>query len=77
MSLRVRRATLADVDALTPLFDGYRQFYGQPGNPLRAHDFDQFSQSCSILMPALLFKISKFVSGRCFVMSFRFFWLKT
>lgn len=39
MSLRVRRATLADVDALTPLFDGYRQFYGQPGNPLRAHDF--------------------------------------
>jgi GNAT superfamily N-acetyltransferase len=39
MPVTVRRATLADVDALTPLFDGYRQFYGQPGNPVRAQDF--------------------------------------
>ena len=25
----IRQATLADLDALTPLFDAYRQFYGQ------------------------------------------------
>lgn len=39
MSVTVRRAMLADVDAIAPLFDGYRQFYGQPSNLLRAHDF--------------------------------------
>ena len=30
----VRRATVADVDRIAPLFDAYRQFYGQ------AHDLD-------------------------------------
>lgn len=39
MNIEVRRATVADVDALTPLFDAYRQFYGEPGNPVRARDF--------------------------------------
>lgn len=28
----IRPATVADLDALAPLFDGYRQFYGQPAN---------------------------------------------
>lgn len=28
----VRQATIEDLDALVPLFDGYRQFYGQPGD---------------------------------------------
>lgn len=28
----LRRATAADLDALAPLFDGYRRFYGQPGD---------------------------------------------
>ena len=28
MSLEIRRATAADVDAIAPLFDAYRQFYG-------------------------------------------------
>jgi len=39
MNLRVRQATLADCEALAALFDGYRQFYGQPSNLLRARDF--------------------------------------
>lgn len=39
MSLTIRTATLADADALAPLFDGYRRFYGQPSNLVRAHDF--------------------------------------
>ena len=28
----VRRAGFADLDALAPLFDAYRRFYGQPGD---------------------------------------------
>jgi ribosomal protein S18 acetylase RimI-like enzyme len=34
-----RRATLDDLDALVPLFDGYRGFYGQPSDPQRARDW--------------------------------------
>ena len=30
--LTVRRADASDLDALTPLFDGYRVFYRQPSN---------------------------------------------
>jgi len=29
---RIRSAGLADLDQLCPLFDAYRQFYGNPGN---------------------------------------------
>jgi GNAT superfamily N-acetyltransferase len=39
MSLQIRPAQLADLDLLVPLFDGYRQFYRQPGNPALARDF--------------------------------------
>lgn len=39
MSLVVRRAEARDLDALVPLFDGYRQFYGQPSDPQRARMF--------------------------------------
>lgn len=39
MPFQVRQATVHDLDALVPLFDGYRQFYGQPGDPARARDF--------------------------------------
>ena len=35
----VRQAVLADLDALTALFDGYRRFQGQPGDPAAARDF--------------------------------------
>ena len=39
MSLSIRRATLADLDAVAPLFDAYRRFYDQPGDLARARDF--------------------------------------
>jgi ribosomal protein S18 acetylase RimI-like enzyme len=35
----IRRATSADLDALVPLFDAYRRFYGQPGDLARAREF--------------------------------------
>lgn len=35
----LRRATLADLPLLVPLFDAYRQFYGQPSDPPRAERF--------------------------------------
>ncbi len=37
--MKVRRATLDDLDVLGPLFDGYRQFYAQPSDPALARDF--------------------------------------
>ncbi|MEO8998063.1 MAG: GNAT family N-acetyltransferase [Rhodanobacter sp.] len=39
MSFQIRQATILDLDTLAPLFDGYRQFYGQPADLARAHDF--------------------------------------
>ncbi len=39
--MNLRRATLADLPRLVPLFDGYRQFYGQPTDPGRAQRFLQ------------------------------------
>ncbi|MEP7186656.1 MAG: GNAT family N-acetyltransferase [Rhodanobacter sp.] len=39
MSFQIRPATLLDLDLLAALFDGYRQFYGQPPDLVRAHDF--------------------------------------
>src|SRR5881392_3693270 len=35
----IRRADLADLPALAPLFDAYRRFYGQPGDVPRADAF--------------------------------------
>ena len=35
----VRRAFLADLDLVAPLFDAYRQFYGQPGDLALGQDF--------------------------------------
>jgi ribosomal protein S18 acetylase RimI-like enzyme len=35
----IRRAALEDVEVLAPLFDSYRQFYGQPSNPELAREF--------------------------------------
>lgn len=39
MSIQIRQATVLDLDTVAPLFDGYRQFYGQPADLTRAHDF--------------------------------------
>jgi len=35
----VRQALLADLEALVPLFDGYRRFYGREGDPAAAREF--------------------------------------
>jgi ribosomal protein S18 acetylase RimI-like enzyme len=35
----IRRADLQDVEVLVPLFDAYRQFYGQASNPELAREF--------------------------------------
>lgn len=37
--MKVRHATIADLDALVPLFDGYRQFYEQPSDTDLARSF--------------------------------------
>ncbi|HKR77947.1 MAG TPA: GNAT family N-acetyltransferase [Rhodanobacter sp.] len=39
MSFEIRRATFHDLDALVPLFDGYRQFYGKPSDESGAREF--------------------------------------
>ena len=39
MNILVRQAEATDLDALVPLFDGYRQFYGQSSDPAAARDF--------------------------------------
>ena len=39
MNISVRRADANDLDALTPLFDAYRQFYEQASDVTGAHTF--------------------------------------
>ncbi|MCM2336920.1 MAG: GNAT family N-acetyltransferase [Pseudomonas sp.] len=39
MDLRIRAATTDDLDRVVPLFDAYRQFYGQLPDPRGARDF--------------------------------------
>ncbi len=39
MSYEIRRASFHDLDALVPLFDGYRQFYGKPSDEAGAREF--------------------------------------
>jgi ribosomal protein S18 acetylase RimI-like enzyme len=41
MNIRVRHATIHDLDTIAPLFDAYRQFYQQPGDLDRARGFLQ------------------------------------
>ena len=55
MSFHVRQATLLDLDQLAPLFDGYRQFYGQPADLARARDFlaERLRQHESLVLLAL------------------------
>ena len=54
MPLSILPATLHDLDALTPLFDGYRQFYGQPSNPALARGFlgERLAQRQSLILLA-------------------------
>ena len=51
----IRQATIADLDALVPLFDGYRQFYQQPSDADAARRFlaERFDHQQSIIFLAL------------------------
>ena len=39
MNISIRRASETDLGALAPLFDAYRQFYGQPADVQRAREW--------------------------------------
>lgn len=54
-TILVRQALLGDLDALVPLFDGYRQFYGKPADLVAARGFLQarFEHAQSVLFLAL------------------------
>jgi ribosomal protein S18 acetylase RimI-like enzyme len=53
--IAVHQATVDDVDRLAPLFDGYRQFYGQPSDVVAAKTFlrDRFIHSESVIHVAV------------------------
>jgi GNAT superfamily N-acetyltransferase len=54
--VRSVRAELDDLDALVPLFDGYRQFYGQPSDLAGARAFlaDRFKRGESVIFLAVV-----------------------
>jgi GNAT superfamily N-acetyltransferase len=54
MPFQVRQATVHDLDALVPLFDGYRQFYGKPSDPEGARAFlgARFAHQQSLILLA-------------------------
>lgn len=53
-SAHVRQAVFEDIEDLIPLFDGYRQFYGQPSDTAAARQFLQarFNHGESVLFLA-------------------------
>ena len=55
MSIQIRQATSDDLDQLTPLFNAYRQFYGQPKDLSRAQAFlaERFARNESVVLMAL------------------------
>ena len=54
MSIAVSQATIGDLADLVPLFDAYRQFYGQASDPdlARRFLFDRFEHAESIIFIA-------------------------
>lgn len=54
MTDSVRRAGIHDLDRLAPLFDAYRQFYGQQSNLVGARQFlnDRLSRNESVVVIA-------------------------
>jgi GNAT superfamily N-acetyltransferase len=54
--VRSVRAELDDLDALIPLFDGYRQFYGQRPDPAGARAFlaERFKRGESVIFLAVV-----------------------
>jgi GNAT superfamily N-acetyltransferase len=53
--IAVRQATVADLDLIVPLFDGYRQFYRKPSDLGLARTFllERFQHNQSIIFIAL------------------------
>lgn len=53
-NITVRQAVLSDLEALVPLFDGYRQFYGRPSDMAAAREFlrARFNHGESVLFIA-------------------------
>jgi ribosomal protein S18 acetylase RimI-like enzyme len=53
-NITVRQAVLSDLEALVPLFDGYRQFYGRPSDISAARKFllARFNHGESVLFIA-------------------------
>ena len=54
MTTTIRRATLDDLDAVAPLFDAYRQFYGQPSDTDRGRAWlsDRMQAGQSVVLVA-------------------------
>lgn len=52
--MEIRRATLDDLAALVPLYDGYREFYRQPSDPGLAERFlrDRLTRGDSVIFLA-------------------------
>lgn len=55
MTFQIRRASLADLGAVAVLFDGYRQFYGQPADYPLAEAFlrERFTNNDSVVFIAV------------------------
>jgi len=55
MKAAIRQATVHDLDAVAPLFDAYRQFYGKAPDLQRARDFlaERFAHHESVVFLAL------------------------
>lgn len=53
-TMSIRQATIADLEALSVLFDGYRQFYGRDSDVAAARQFllDRFDHAESVLFIA-------------------------
>jgi len=53
-TITIRQAVLSDLEALAPLFDGYRQFYGRPSDLQAATEFlsARFNHGESVLFIA-------------------------
>jgi len=53
-TITIRQAALDDLDAIAPLFDAYRQFYGRPSDPDGARAFldDRLQRRESVVLLA-------------------------
>lgn len=66
-NLHIRQATLADINAVAPLFDAYRQFYEQPADPALARQFvgERLKNSESVILLAETGDLAASVVGFC------------